>query len=659
MFVQVKLLNGFAKPLLYAVPQSWSQKDYVGSFVKVPIQKRTEMAVVIDQLVNKPEHATYVIKELESLAKFPKDPYYKQFIKQLAWYYQIEATFFYRRLAKFLQERNTKPSDSINLQEEHPATQTVILTKEQQTISDFLSDKIEKKVYAPTLIHGVTGSGKTEIYKQAIIQTVLQNKTVLLLLPEVSLAIEFENKLRVQLPDDITIIGFHSATSPKIKRLLWQSLLEKEPLLIIGVHLPILLPIANLGCIIIDEEHETGYQEKKHPKVNTKEAALMRAKLANCPIVLGSATPALSSLYNVKTKNWHFFQLKKRFSGMFPEIKIVFLNVNRERRQFWITQELENAIKDRLAKKEQVILFLNRRGYSFFVQCGQCSYIFECHSCSVSLTLHENNTLNCHYCSQARQLPSQCPECKVLSSEFLKKGVGTQQLVTIVQKLFPQTIIARADLDTTLKKKQWQQTIIDFKDKKIDILIGTQTITKGYHFPGVTLVGILWADLNLHFPIYNAAETTLAQLIQVAGRAGRESNKSTVIVQTMSNHEIFSYINEKQYLQFYQHEMQKRQVIHYPPFWRLAEIELKHSNPTLLEKEARQITKLLFAHKSTHNLSISILGPAKPPVHKIKKIHTRKIYLKGNTIVELISLYQTINKANHKSAIFFTPNPTN
>ena len=658
MFVQVKLLNGFSKPLLYAIPQDWSHRDYIGSFVKVPIQKRTEMAVVINQLAKKPASATYTIKELESLTKFPDDPFYKQFIRQLAWYYQVETIFFYKRLAHFLAEKKKKPHD-ILVQQEHHATQTVILTKEQNTIVDFLSENIKKHTYTPTVIHGVTGSGKTEIYKQAITQTILHNKTALLLLPEVSLAIEFEKKLQHQLPDEITIIGFHSATSPKTKRLLWQSLLENKPLLIIGVHLPILLPISNLGCIIIDEEHEPGYQEKKHPKVNTKEAALMRAKLASCPIVLGSATPALSSLYNVKKKGWHFFQLKKRFSGTFPEIKIVFLNVNRQRRQFWITQELENAIKDRLAKREQVILFLNRRGYSFFVQCGQCSYIFECHSCSVSLTLHENNTLNCHYCSYAKKLPLQCPECKVLSSEFLKKGVGTQQLVTIVQKLFPQAIIARADLDTTLKKKQWQQTVIDFKKKKIDILIGTQTITKGYHFPGVTLVGILWADLNLHFPIYNAAETTLAQLIQVAGRAGRESNKSTVIVQTMSNHEIFSFINEKQYLQFYQHEMQKRQDIHYPPFWRLAEIELKHANPTLLEKEARQIAKLLFASKQTHNLPISILGPAKPPVHKIKKIHTRKIYLKSNTIAQLIAIFNIVDKKQYKSSIFFTPNPTN
>jgi len=320
-----------------------------------------------------------------------------------------------------------------------------------------------------------------------------------------------------------------------------------------------ILPIANLGLVIVDEEHESGYQEKKHPKINTKDAAIIRSNMTGCPIILGSATPSISSLFNVKTKKWKFFQLKKRFAGTFPKIRTVFLNTKKFRKNFWISKELEDAIREKIASKEQVIIFLNRRGFSFFVQCKNCSFIFQCQNCSVSLTLHKDKRLTCHYCQYAIFQPERCPECKKHEKQFIKKGIGTQQVVTIIEELFPAAKIARADLDTTIRKKLWSQTIHDFEQGNIDILVGTQTITKGFHFPNVTLVGILWADLNLHFPIFNATETTLQQLIQVAGRAGRQHNESEVIVQTMSNHPVFNYLNETDYLKFYSSEIEKKE----------------------------------------------------------------------------------------------------
>lgn len=476
------------------------------------------------------------------------------------------------------------------------------------------------------------------------------------MLPEVTLAQQFTNIMRAELPEAIAISSFHSGTSTSEKRALWKNALEVVPQLIIGVHLPILLPLPHLGLIIIDEEHEAGYQEKKHPKINSKEVALMRAQQYNIPILLGSATPSITSLYNVKTRGWYFFQLKQRFAGNFPNVKTVFLSDKKQRKHFWISTDLYRAIKDRLIKKQQSIIFLNRRGVSFFVQCKSCSFIFECRSCSVSLTLHNFDILTCHYCGYNKRLLPTCPVCT--ETEFIKKGIGTQKMVTILQKLFPQARIARADIDITSKKKLWQQTVTNFTNGNLDILVGTQSITKGFHFPHVTLVGIIWADLNLHFPHYAASEQTLQQLIQVAGRAGRQSEHSTVIVQAMHNHPIFAYLNEQDYLQFYRKEIESRKSVGYPPYTRLVEIELKHTNEQIIEKESQQIAHALVIQKRTKKLDIHILGPAKPLVHKIQKNHRRTIYIKAPTIETMSIVFNTIDQSHYKSFIFWTPNPT-
>jgi primosomal protein N' (replication factor Y) len=505
-------------------------------------------------------------------------------------------------------------------------------------------------------LHGVTGSGKTEVYKHLFLDALNKNKSSLLLLPEVTLAIAFENRLKAELPN-APIYGFHSGKSPKEKKEVWNHLHKKTPIILIGVHLPVLLPIPNLGVIVIDEEHEVGYQEKKHPKINSKEAAIIRAQCSNIPIVLGSATPSIQTLHSVKTKKWAFFQLKKRFAGTLPTVQVVSLTENKNRKQFWISKELDTAIKDRLEKKEQTIIFINRRGFSFFVQCKNCTFIFSCTNCSVSLTLHEDDRLVCHYCGISHQLPSQCPGCKTHADNFLKKGIGTQKVVTILEKMFPHAKIARADMDTTTKKKVWQQTIADMMNGTIDILVGTQTITKGFHFPNVTLVGVLWADLHLGFPVYNAAETALQQLIQVAGRAGRNHTHGAVIIQAMAEHELFNHLNEIDYLKFYATEMELRTELEYPPAGRFAELELKHVNEKRLEDEAYHVLSCLQEYIKINKIELTILGPAKPPVSKIKAIHSRKIYFKGAAFSDIVQVYKIIDKKKYSSSIYFTPNP--
>lgn len=655
MFIQVRLLKGFPQPLLYEVPKDLAQQDLTGSIVRVPIQKRIAQALVLRTFSYRPNSA-FEIRPIEGIEKLPNDPHYMPFIQHLARYYQTEPTYYLKRIHQFVVQ---KPINETNHTEEseHKKIKKVNLTDEQQKVFDFLQPKITRSAFTPTVLHGVTGSGKTEVYKKLIEHAYAQNKTTLLLLPEVTLALQFERLLKQQLSSEITLLSFHSASPAKDKKMIWQRLLDEQPTVIIGVHVPVLLPLPNLGLIVVDEEHEVGYQEKKHPKTNTKEAAIMRAKLHNIPILLGSATPSLSTLHSVKQRGWHFFQLKKRFAGHFPAIKIVSLTDKKQRRNFWISQQLQDAIKDRLKKNEQIILFLNRRGHSFFVQCKLCSFIFACNNCSVSLTLHENGHLSCHYCGYYRMLPQDCPTCEQPEKNFIKKGVGTQKLVTIVQNLFPTARIARADMDTSTKKKQWKETMAQFADGEIDMLIGTQTITKGYHFPKVTLVGIIWADLNLHFPRYNATETTLQQLIQVAGRAGRQTDESLVILQTMAEHPAFDYMHEVDYLQFYHDEITIRKEVNYPPCTRLVELEIRASDERQVEHDADLIIEQLFATKEQLQLDVTIMGPAKPPVHKIKNSFSRVIYLKTDNIQHAYQLFANINEQRVKSSVYFTPNP--
>lgn len=652
MYASVLLLNRFEKTLWYGIPHDLHGTVGAGVLVRVPLRNRHESAMVVQVMPELPASCNFEIKPIVGLEPLPSDKHYHQFIEKIAQFYLVPPLHFYARVNAFLHD---KKCEKVSLSPQ-PALVTdevarqVTLTDEQQAVVDYVFPFIDQPAYAPTLVHGVTGSGKTEVYKKLMMSCVKANKSVLVLLPEVSLSLQFEQLFKRQLPG-IEVFGFHSATTLTEKRALWAALLAGRPVVVLGVHLPVMLPIANLGLIIVDEEHEQGFVEKKHPKINSKEVALWRAHVYGLPIVLGSATPALTSLHNVRLGRWKFFQIKKRFSGAFPVIQKVLLNeqAGRRRKNFWVSSALEQAITECLAQRQQVMIYLNRRGYSFFVQCKSCGFIFECPHCSVSLTLHvdvrmdstsgergrmgvkgfDNGVLRCHYCDHKRDLPHECPECRADHKHFLKKGLGTQQAVQLFQELFPQAKIERADLDTTSKKRSWQVTVERFERGDIDILIGTQTITKGYHFPGVTLVGVLWADLNLHFPLFNASEVTLQQLIQVAGRAGRHHTESKVIVQALRDHSIFNYLNEETYIDFCDREFLTRKEIFYPPMCRLVHIELRHVDASQVDTDAESCVQHLLTFCSEQHLDVQILGPAQPLISRVQNVEIRHIFLKS------------------------------
>jgi len=639
------------------VPESWSCTNLEGRIVLVPLKNQIRKGYIESVQHELGPEQNFKIKEATDLQNSPIDPTYHTFVQKVSNYYSVDKIDILERLSRVFDFK--EPEIPENNNEEHLPKAIdlgLTLTPEQAFIVDKTTAQINQNKSYIGLIHGVTGSGKTEIYKNLIYNTLKLGKSVLFLLPEISLAIEFYKRFKRELPDDFNIYSFHSATGAKNKKLLWKALANQNPVLIIGVHLPVFLPMANLGLIIIDEEHDVGFQEKKHPKFNTKEIALIRAQIYKIPAILGSATPSISSLYAVRHKGWELFRLKDRFKAVFPEIQLVSLK-NREKGHFWISKELEKAIACCLEKKEKCIIFLNRRGYCFFVQCKLCGHIPNCVNCSISLTLHADRTLRCHYCNFRIPEPTLCLKCGTKEQDILKKGIGTQQIAKIAAKLFPEARIGRLDLDTTVDKKKLQETLHDFDHGKLDILIGTQTITKGYNFQGVTLIGILWADSNLSFPIYNASEAALQQIIQVAGRAGRQGQKSLVVVQTIKNHEIFNYINEHQYEAFYEYEIENRIAVRYPPFIRLAEIEVKNQNESILEQEAKLIKQELNAIIKKLGIQLTLMGPVDPVVQKIKNFSSKKFYLKSENSTYLNLVYNTIDRSKYLSTIYFTPNP--
>lgn len=649
MLIHVRLLHFVSKVFTYQVPASLQPDIAVGVLVQVPLRKQIIPAVV-EKIMPPLWKSSFDVKDIQAVFPFPQDTLYTKYIESVASYYQIDSLILLRRVQLFLTDQQHEVPILVNNNIQDDGT-VLEYTRQQQEVIDQMMPAVIAQHHETFVLHGVTASGKTEVYKKLMQQVLLQGKAVIVLFPEVTLALRFEKIFKSSF-STVDVIGFHSASSAGQKKLLWQLLLDKKPLIIIGVHLPILLPIAHLGLIIVDEEHDHGYQEKKHPKIHTRDMAVLRAWQYKIPIVLGSATPSIQSLWNVQTKGWKLLKMTQRYAGVFPQVRMVSLQKGVKRKFQWLHDELYHAIVDRLQRKEQTIIFLNRRGYSFFVQCP-CSFVFECQNCSVSLTLHQDNFLVCHYCGYKQQLPSICPDCNGYSDEFIKHGVGTQQIVSMLSKLFSNANIARADLDTTSKKRSWAQTVEQMNAGEIDILVGTQSITKGYHFPKVTLVGVLWADLNLHFPIYNAAETTLQQLIQVAGRAGRQSSDSLVVIQAFDNHPIFSFINEVDYIKFYEHEVSLRLDAKYPPCSHIAEIEFKSNDAQVVVAISSQVAQQIKNYAQNNNLAVDVLGPVASLVHKIKHVYSYKILLKSASRKQLVDSYRCIVMQDRSVSVSF------
>jgi primosomal protein N' (replication factor Y) len=477
-----------------------------------------------------------------------------------------------------------------------------------------------------TLLHGVTSSGKTEIYIHIINKHIEAGKQVLYLLPEIALTTQITERLQQVFGERMGV--YHSKFTEAQRLNVYKRQCSDHPFqVILGVRSSIFLPFRELGLIIIDEEHDTSYkQQEPAPRYHARNAAMMLARLFGAKTLLGTATPAFETYHLARKGRYGYVQLTERYLGLqLPEIKIIDIKEERRKKRMHgaFSFPLIEAIRGALSRHEQIILFQNRRGFSHFIECKQCGWVPRCPHCDVSLTYHKKTgMLTCHYCGYTVHLPEKCPNCEEVN--FADVGLGTEKVEGQIQELFPEAITLRMDLDTAKTRNQYERIIRDFATHQADILIGTQMVTKGLDFDHVSVVGILDANTMLNLPDFRSHERTFHILSQVAGRAGRKKEAGVVILQTRSaDSEIINQIAANDYWGMFYQEMTERRDFHYPPFVRLIYVYLRHRDNQLLDHLAQET-----AARLRNVFGERVLGPDCPPISRIQSLHIRKIVLK-------------------------------
>lgn len=519
------------------------------------------------------------------------------------------------------------------------------LTPPQKNIYDKIIQNIDK--FSVHLIHGVTGSGKTFIYLKLSEKILERNKSVILLVPEISLIPQVYFLFNKFFKDKIILWG--SALSKPERFYFYKEALLKNPRIVIGPRSAVFAPLQNLGIIIIDEEQETSYKEDdKFPYYHAKEIAMIRGKIENVPVILGSATPETETIYFSKQNKYSLYILKERIKGYsFPEIEI--LDLREEKFPFFLSARLIEEIERNVKEKKQVILFLNRRGFAHFMQCIDCGYIFKCKNCDIPYVYHKDiKKIVCHFCSYEIFAPDTCPVCKGTDVKY--SGYGTEKIEEGLREIFPNYKIMRMDLDTTRRKKEVFEMFKKFKNREIDILLGTQMIIKGFDFPDVSLIGILYADLTLNLPDFRARERTFIMLNQVIGRA-RKGGK--VILQTMEpENPVIRYLNPDDYEKFYEEELKERKLFSYPPFSHLLLIEVKDKDKIKAMENAKEISKKLKGN-------FEIFGPSFAPIEKIKNFYRVRMLLKSKKRENFREVFEILEDFKKKFLLRIELNPYN
>ena len=533
------------------------------------------------------------------------------------------------------------------------------LNENQKKTVDIIMNSNKKKF----LIHGVTGSGKTEIYMNLVSYMLKDNKQSIILIPEISLTPQMVERFKGRFGRDIAV--FHSRLSDGERYDEWMRVKQGNVKIAIGARSAIFLPFENLGLIVIDEEHEASYKSDSDPKFDAREIAYMKCELENCILILGSATPSIESYYRSTINELELITIGERADGAsMPSVEIVDMReelMNNNRSIF--SKSLYDGITESLRKNEQIILFLNRRGFSTFVSCRKCGYVFKCKKCDISLTYHSaSDYLTCHYCGEKERISKVCPSC---GSTYVKYfGVGTEKIEQEINRIFPSARTLRMDFDTTRKKNSYEYIYNTFKNKQADILIGTQMVAKGLDFENVTLVGVIAADFSLNLPDYRAFERTFQLLTQVSGRAGRGSKEGNVVIQTYSADSLtLQYAANNDYDSFYKDEIMMRRAMDYPPFTSILVITLSSENEPLLIKSIQNVGENL-KYKVKDNDKITLLGPCPCGISKIKNFYRWQIIIKGN-IEEAIALeiknlvYELVKSVYTSIRVSIDVNPSN
>lgn len=505
------------------------------------------------------------------------------------------------------------------------------LNDAQQDLVDEFKEDLLKKEHKTYLLHGVTGSGKTEVYLAAIEEVVKRGQQAIVLIPEIALTYQTVKRFTRRFGDRVSILNSRLSKGEKYDQ--WLRAKEGDLDVIIGPRSALFVPFPNLGLIVIDEEHEGSYKSEQTPKYHAREVAIQKAKMEKASVILGSATPSIESYKNALDGNYRLWELTERAKeAVLPQVYIEDLREELKcGNRSMFSRRLRDLIEDRLQKGEQIMLFLNRRGYAGFVSCRSCGHVMECPHCDVSMTYHRDGSLKCHYCGYEQQMPKTCPECG--SPYIAAFGLGTQKVEAALYKEFPGAKVLRMDMDTTKKKHSHDEILEKFSNGEADILVGTQMIVKGHDFANVTLVGIMAADLSLHANDYRAGERTFQLLTQAAGRAGRGEKAGEVVIQTYSP-EHYSIVTaaKQDYQAFYQQEMDYRRILKYPPEWQMLVIFASGENETQV---AQLMEKMAFM---IQQMGVMVIGPSEASFAKINDHYRRVIYIKDKDYQTLVQV---------------------
>jgi primosomal protein N' (replication factor Y) len=610
------------EPLSY-LPPAEGNAPTRGQSVQVPLGSKKVNGVVVGQTTELPE---FKLKPIFQVIE-DRPALHEAFLKWAEWmakyYFHPLGLVFdsvFPALPRFAKRKKKAVPTPPPLREPQKPP---ILTDEQAAC---LKSIRETPGFGVHLLYGVTGSGKTEVYLHLMEDVLKAGKQALMLVPEISLTPQLTDRFSKRFPGQVAII--HSQLTPRDRTDQWWSMVAKEKSILIGARSALFCPLENLGLIVVDEEHEPSYKQEEKLKYHGRDAAIMLANLSKCPIILGSATPSLETWNNVRDGKYQLHEMKKRVADRsLPNIEVVDLRDEKEQRRdkinelpFWLSDRLYEAMLATLDKKEQVALFLNRRGMAPMAQCPSCGHVEECPNCAVSLTVHGRDHLVCHYCGYTQAKSKKCPACK--EGDLVPLGIGTELIETDLRKLFPEARIARADRDEIQTRDELEKMIRDMEVREIDILIGTQMIAKGLDFPHLTLVGLVMADIGFHWPDFRASERSFQLLTQVSGRAGRHSvEPGTVIVQTYNPfHPSIVHTVQNSFAEFADHELEERRRSGYPPFERLALLRINSNDNLRAQTVAQRLAERAeaLAQSQERYKGIKVLGPAPAPLAKLR-----------------------------------------
>ncbi len=513
---------------------------------------------------------------------------------------------------------------------EFPEAEVLKLTRAQTEALASIDQPLKARNFAPILLHGVTGSGKTEIYIRAMQAALKINRSAMMLVPEIALTPILSRRLRAHFGHEIAI--FHSSLSKGERFDEWSRLRSGEARVVLGTRSAVFAPVRDLGVVIIDEEQDSSYRQEESPFYHARDTAIVRAQKESAVVVLGSATPSLESFHNAQTGKYQYVQLPERIANR-PMARAEIVDMRevfaRQKKPVVFSDELLSAIDETHARGEQTIILLNRRGYSSFILCRSCGESIECPNCDVTLTYHRGDqTLVCHYCNHHQRAPSQCPACG--SKYIYYVGEGTEQVEEILRKRFPRLRIGRIDRDTKSRRHEFEKRLLDFAKGEIDLLVGTQMLAKGHDFPNVTLVGVVSVDAGLALPDFRAAERTFQLITQVAGRAGRGDLPGRVLIQTYHpHHYALRHATAQDYRGFYDEEIRHRRNHGYPPFVVLALLLVRHKDPARALGTAQQLRNALNEANRDH--SCRILGPAPAPFARLRGEHRIQLLIKSRS----------------------------